>query len=763
MVKLFDGGAYLVGGKEIVAEQDAAKVEKLTGHAANKEEAKKGTIAYSILSSHNTSDSMDKLKIKFDAMTSHDITFVGIVQTAKASGMERFPLPYVLTNCHNSLCAVGGTINEDDHVFGLSAAKKYGGIYVPPHLAVIHQYMREKMAGCGKMILGSDSHTRYGALGTMAIGEGGGELVKQLLCDTYDIAYPGVVAIYLDGKPNPGVGPQDIALAIIGAVFQCGYVKNKVMEFVGPGIASMTTDYRNGVDVMTTETTCLSSIWCTDDDTKSYLTMHGRGEDYKPLAPAEVAYYDGVVYVDLSTVKPMIALPFHPSNTYEIDELNANLGDILRKVEVDAQRLIGGNKEINFSLTDKIVNGKLQVQQGIIAGCAGGGYTNVMEAAHILRGANCGNGEFTLDVYPSSQPVFMDLMKKGALSDLMAAGAVIKTAFCGPCFGAGDTPANNALSIRHTTRNFPNREGSKPGNGQMSSVALMDARSIAASAKNGGILTSATDVIDDYVVPEYEFDNSSYETRVYQGYNAPVEGAELVYGPNIKDWPEMSPLTDNILLKVCSKIMDDVTTTDELIPSGETSSFRSNPLGLAEFTLSRRDPEYVGRSKAVDKLEKARVAGNDPAALAPELTGVYEKIRALDASFVPEQTEIGSMIYCVKPGDGSAREQAASCQRVIGGLANICREYATKRYRSNVMNWGMLPFQMKEEPDFEVGDYIYVPNVKAAMDGDMQNIKAYVLSDTVREISLYIADMTPDEKKIVKAGCLINYNRNRQR
>ncbi|MGM9629521.1 hydratase [Butyricicoccus sp.] len=763
MVKLYDGGVYLVGGKEIVAEQDAAKVQALTGQAANKEEAKKGTIAYSILSAHNTSGDMDKLKIKFDAMTSHDITFVGIVQTAKASGMEKFPIPYVLTNCHNSLCAVGGTINEDDHVFGLSAAKKYGGIYVPPHLAVIHQYMREKMAGCGKMILGSDSHTRYGALGTMAIGEGGGELVKQLLCDTYDVSYPGVVGIYLDGKPQPGVGPQDIALAIIGAVFKCGYVKNKVMEFVGPGIASMTTDFRNGVDVMTTETTCLSSIWCTDDDTKAYLTMHGRGDDYKKLDPADVAYYDGMVYVDLSTVKPMIALPFHPSNTYEIDELNANLGDILRAVEKDAERLIGGNSDIKFTLTDKIVNGKLQVQQGIIAGCAGGGYTNVMEAAHILRGAQCGADEFALSVYPSSMPVYMDLVKKGAVSELMAAGAVLKTAFCGPCFGAGDTPANNGLSIRHTTRNFPNREGSKPGSGQMSSVALMDARSIAATAANGGILTPATAVVDDYVVPEYEYDDSAYRSRVYQGYNAPVEGAELVYGPNIKDWPQMSALTDNILLKVCTKIMDDVTTTDELIPSGETSSYRSNPLGLAEFTLSRRDPQYVGRSKEVDKLEKARAAGQNPVDLEPELEKVYAQIKTIDPDMVPADTEIGSMIYCVKPGDGSAREQAASCQRVIGGLANICREYATKRYRSNVMNWGMLPFQMKDEPEFEIGDYIYIPNVKVALDGDMQDIKAYVLGEQVKEISLYIADMTPDEKKIVKAGCLINYNRNRNR
>ena len=762
MVKLYDGGVYLVGGNKIVEEKDVAKVQELTGQAANKAEAKKGTIAYSILSAHNVSDNMDKLRIKFDAMTSHDITFVGIVQTAKASGMERFPIPYVLTNCHNSLCAVGGTINEDDHVFGLSAAKKYGGIYVPPHMAVIHQYMRETMAGCGRMILGSDSHTRYGALGTMAVGEGGGELVKQLLCDTYDIAYPGVVAIYLDGKPQPSVGPQDIALAIIGAVFKNGYVKNKVMEFVGPGVASMHTDYRNGVDVMTTETTCLSSIWRTDEDTKQFLTMHGRPDAYKELNPADVAYYDGMVYVDLSTVKPMIALPFHPSHTYEIDELNANLGDILREVE-KTEQLIADNPQLGFSLTDKIVDGKLQVQQGIIAGCAGGTYSNIMEAAHILRNAHLGQDEFTLSVYPSSIPVYMDLVKKGAFTQLLTAGAVIKTAFCGPCFGAGDTPANNALSIRHTTRNFPNREGSKPGNGQLAAVALMDARSIAASAANGGVLTPATDFADDYVVPEYEYDDSSYRARVYQGYNAPVDGAELVYGPNIKDWPEMSPLADNILLKVCTKIMDDVTTTDELIPSGETSSYRSNPLGLAEFTLSRRDPEYVGRSKVVDKLEKARVAGKDPAELEPELSKIYAQIKEIDPSMVPAETEIGSMIYCVKPGDGSAREQAASCQRVIGGLANICREYATKRYRSNVMNWGMLPFQMKDEPNFEIGDYIYIPNAKAALDGDMNDIKAYVLGDTVKEISLYIADMTEDEKKIVKAGCLINYNRNRNK
>ena len=765
MVSLYDGGVYLVNGKEIVPEAEAAKVKALTGREADKESDRKGTMAYSIMDAHNTSGNMEHLKIKFDAMTSHDITFVGIVQTAKASGMEKFPLPYVLTNCHNSLCAVGGTINEDDHMFGLSAAKKYGGIYVPPHIAVIHQYMREMMAGCGKMILGSDSHTRYGALGTMAIGEGGGELVKQLLCDTYDVARPGVVAIYLDGKPAPYVGPQDIALAIIGAVFKNGSVKNKVMEFVGPGISSMTTDYRNGVDVMTTETTCLSSIWRTDEDTRKYLAAHGRADAYKELNPADVAYYDGCVYVDLSTVKPMIALPFHPSNTYEIDELNANLKDILHGVEEEAKKVAGGRAA--FTLMDKITeDGKLMVQQGIIAGCAGGNYTNVIEAANALKGKNCGCDEFSLAVYPSSQPVFADLVKKGAISDLMAAGAIIRTAFCGPCFGAGDTPCNNGLSIRHTTRNFPNREGSKPGNGQMSAVALMDARSIAATAANGGVLTSAASLDCWGNVPEYEFDDTVYKNRVYFGYGKADTDKDLVYGPNIKDWPEMSPLTDNILLKVCSKIMDPVTTTDELIPSGETSSFRSNPLGLAEFTLSRRDPEYVGRTKVVDRIEKARVGEGCEAelALAPELKDVFDKIRAIAGSedVKVQETEIGSMVYAVKPGDGSAREQAASCQRVIGGLANICKEYATKRYRSNVMNWGMIPFQMEAEPEFEVGDYIYVPGIRKALEGDLKDIKAYVIGDTVKELNLYIADMTAEEREIVKAGCLINYNRNRK-
>ncbi len=755
MVKLYNEGVYLLNGTEIVPESEAQP-------ALNKDEAKKGTIAYSILKAHNTSDNMDKLRIKFDALTSHDITFVGIIQTAKASGLKEFPIPYVLTNCHNSLCAVGGTINEDDHVFGLSAAKKYGGIFVPPHMAVIHQYMRETMAGCGKMILGSDSHTRYGALGTMAIGEGGGELVKQLLCDTYDVAYPGVIAIYMTGKPNPGVGPQDIALAIIGAVYKNGYVKNKVMEFVGPGVSSMTADYRNGIDVMTTETTCLSSIWRTDDKTEAFLTTHGRGNDYKELNPDACAYYDGMVYVDLSTVKPMIALPCHPSNTFEIDELNANLEDILHEAEQNVLKL-SDNPDTHFSLMDKIKDGKLMVQQGIIAGCAGGTYTNIMDAAHILKNAKTGNDVFSLSVYPSSMPVYMELVKKGAISDLMAAGAVLKTAFCGPCFGAGDTPANNALSIRHTTRNFPNREGSKPGVGQLSAVALMDARSIAATAANGGVLTSATEYADDYVVPEYEYDDTSYKSRIFNGYDKPEKESSLVYGPNIKDWPEMSALTDNILLKVCSKIMDSVTTTDELIPSGETSSYRSNPLGLAEFTLSRRDPEYVGRTKAVNAVEKARIAGENTTEVDSKLNDVYAKISDKFGSVDAKNIEIGSVIYCVKPGDGSAREQAASCQRVLGGLANICEDYATKRYRSNVINWGMLPFQMKETPEFEVDDYIYVPNVKEALNGDMQDIKAYVVNKDMKEISLYIAPLTEDEKKIVRAGCLINFNRNKNK
>ena len=762
MVKLYNGGAYLINGNTLIEENDKDKIKAVTGKDIDKEEARKGSIAYNILKAHNTSGNMDKLRLKFDAMASHDITFVGIIQTAKASGMEKFPLPYVLTNCHNSLCAVGGTINEDDHMFGLSAAKKYGGIYVPPHIAVIHQYMREAFAGCGKMILGSDSHTRYGALGTMAIGEGGGELVKQLLQDTYDVNRPEIISIYLEGAPKAGVGPQDIALAIIGAVFKNGYVKNKIMEFVGPGIASMTTDYRNGVDVMTTETTCLSSVWETDEDTKKFLSVHGRVGDYKQLKPADVTYYDGVVYVDLSTIKPMIALPFHPSNVYEIDTLNENLEDLLHEVEVEAIK-IGGEAGKGLKLVDKIENGKLRVSQGIIAGCAGGTYSNVMEAAHILKGHSTGFDEFNLNVYPSSQPVFIETTRNGAVADLMESGAVVKTAFCGPCFGAGDTPANNGLSIRHTTRNFPNREGSKPGSGQMSAVALMDARSVAATARNKGILTPATEYADDYVVPEYHYDDTIYKNRVYNGFGNAHEESDLVYGPNIKDWPEMTALTDNILLKVCSKILDDVTTTDELIPSGETSSYRSNPLGLAEFTLSRRDPEYVGRSKKVDVIEKARRSGADILKDNAELADVFDKIKTIEgfSNIIANDTEIGSMIYAKKPGDGSAREQAASCQRVIGGLANIAKEYATKRYRSNVMNWGMLPFLLDAEPDFEVGDYIFVPNIKSHLRGDMSKIPAYIIGNDIKEISLNIAEMTDAEKSIVEAGSLINYNKSK--
>ena len=760
MVKLHDGGVYLVNGETLVPEAEATKVEQMTGKAVAKEEAKKGTIAYGIMKAHNQSDNMDKLQIKFDAMVSHDITFVGIIQTARASGMEKFPLPYVLTCCHNSLCAVGGTINDDDHYFGLSAAKKYGGLFVPPHVAVCHQYMRECFAGGGKMILGSDSHTRYGALGTMAIGEGGGELSKQLLKQTYDVAYPGVIAIYLTGKPQPFVGPHDIALAICGAVYKNGYVKNKVMEFVGPGVSSMTTDYRNGVDVMTTETTCLSSIWRTDDDTRAFLEKHHRGDEFKELNPEAVAYYDGCVEIDLSTIKPMIALPFHPSNAYEIDYLYENLEDILRETEKAAEQVAEGRA--HFTLLDKITkDGKLQVQQGIIAGCAGGNYTNVVEAAHALKGKNIGDGEFYLSVYPSSQPVYTDLDRKGLLADLMDAGAIIRSAFCGPCFGAGDTPANNALSIRHTTRNFPNREGSKPGNGQMSAVALMDARSIAATAANGGKLTSAETMDCWGDIPEYNYEDRAYKARVYNGYNKAELDSELRFGPNIKDWPEMEALSENILLKVSSKILDEVTTTDELIPSGETSSFRSNPLGLAEFTLSRRDPEYVGRAKAVQAMEQERLAGTVNAEIAEVMKVVntipgQEQVKA-------EDVEIGSTIYANKPGDGSAREQAASCQRVLGALANITQEYATKRYRSNCMNWGMLPFHLKGEPTmFDVDDYIYIPNMRTALEGDLTDIPAYVIKNgKAEEIHLYIQPMTENERSIVKAGCLINFNRNR--
>lgn len=758
MVKLTDKGAYLIDGTQLVLEDEQERLEQLGITSAERDKAHEGTIAHRILTSHTITDDPEHLRIKFDAMASHDITYVGIIQTARASGMERFPLPYVLTCCHNSLCAVGGTINDDDHFFGLSAAKKYGGIYVPPHIAVIHQFMRENFAGCGKMILGSDSHTRYGALGTMAIGEGGGELDKQLLGDTYDIAYPDVVAIYLTGAPQPGVGPMDVALAIVSAVYKSGFVKNKVMEFVGPGIASLSTDYRNGIDVMTTETTCLSSIWQTDDDTKAWLDLHKRADDYRELKPAHVAYYDALVEVDLSAIKPMIALPFHPSNAYTIDALYENLEDILRETELAAEKVAEGRA--HFSLLDKVTSdGKLACQQGVIAGCAGGTYSNIVEAAHALKGASTGYDEFYLSVYPSSQPVFVDLDRKGLLADLMDAGAIVRTAFCGPCFGAGDTPAHNALSIRHATRNFPNREGSKPQNGQMAAVALMDARSIAATAANGGKLTSATELDCWGDIPAYNYDDRAYQSRVYWGFGKANEEQELRYGPNIKDWPEQEPLADNILLCIVSKIEDEVTTTDELIPSGETSSYRSNPLGLAEFTLSRRDPDYVRRAKQVRDLEQARLAGELP----DELSAIYEAIHGItgfenvDASSI----EIGSTIYARKPGDGSAREQAASCQRVLGALANIVEEYATKRYRSNCMNWGMLPFQYAGDVELlNVGDWVFVPGIRDTLDGDLSHIRAFVIGDAgTREIELSIADMTSEERAIVKAGCLINYNR----
>ena len=758
MVRLTAKGVYLVDGTQLVTEDEAQRLDQMGVTPTEREHAREGTIAHSILAAHTVTDDLEHLRIKFDAMASHDITYVGIIQTARASGMERFPLPYVLTCCHNSLCAVGGTINDDDHFFGLSAAKKYGGIYVPPHIAVIHQFMRENFAGCGKMILGSDSHTRYGALGTMAIGEGGGELDKQLLGDTYDIAYPDVVAIYLKGAPQLGVGPMDVALAIVSAVYKSGFVKNKVMEFVGPGIASLPTDYRNGIDVMTTETTCLSSVWQTDGDTKAWLDLHKRADDYRELKPARVAYYDALVEVDLSAIKPMIALPFHPSNAYTIDALYENLEDILRETELAAEKVAEGRA--HFSLLDKVTSdGKLTCQQGVIAGCAGGTYSNIVEAAHALKGASTGYDEFYLSVYPSSQPVFVDLDRKGLLADLMDAGAIVRTAFCGPCFGAGDTPAHNALSIRHATRNFPNREGSKPQNGQMAAVALMDARSIAATAVNGGKLTSATELDCWGDIPAYNYDDRAYQSRVYWGFGKANDEQELRYGPNIKDWPEQEPLADNILLRIVSKIEDEVTTTDELIPSGETSSYRSNPLGLAEFTLSRRDPDYVRRAKQVRDFEQARLAGELP----DELDDVYEAIHDItgfedvDAGSI----EIGSTIYARKPGDGSAREQAASCQRVLGALANIVEEYATKRYRSNCMNWGMLPFQYAGDVELlNVGDWVFVPGIRDALDGELSHIRAFVIGDAgAREIELSIADMTNEERAIVKAGCLINYNR----
>ena len=751
-MKLYDTGVYLQNGQEIIPENQADL-------PVAKEEAAKNTIAYSILKAHNKSDNMEKLQIKFDKLTSHDITFVGIIQTARASGLEKFPVPYVLTNCHNSLCAVGGTINEDDHMFGLTCAKKYGGVYVPPHQAVIHQFAREMLAGGGKMILGSDSHTRYGALGTMAMGEGGPELVKQLLCQTYDINMPGVVAIYLKGAPRPGVGPQDVALAIIGEVFANGYVKNKVMEFVGPGVASLSADFRIGVDVMTTETTCLSSIWQTDAKIEEFYAIHGRPEDYKELKPGNVAYYDGCVEIDLSEIKPMIAMPFHPSNTYTIDELKANLDDILADVEKRAQVSLDG--KIPFTLRDKVVDGKLYVEQGIIAGCAGGGFENICAAADILKGKNIGHDAFTLSVYPASTPIYMELAKNGVLAELIGTGAVVKTAFCGPCFGAGDTPANNAFSIRHTTRNFPNREGSKIQNGQISSVALMDARSIAATAANKGFLTSAEEFDGSYSEHKYYFDKSIYENRVFDSKGVADPSVEIQFGPNIKDWPEMAALADNLILKVVSEIHDPVTTTDELIPSGETSSYRSNPLGLAEFTLSRKDPAYVGRAKEIQAAQKAIQAGNCPAEAVPELKPVIKTINKTYPDVDKTNLGVGSTIFAVKPGDGSAREQAASCQKVLGGWANIANEYATKRYRSNLINWGMLPFLIPAgDLPFKNGDFLFFPGIRKAVEEKADVIKGYTVDgDTLKEFEVTLGELTDDEREIILKGCLINYNR----
>ena len=751
-MKLYDTGVYLQNGQEIIPENQADL-------PVAKEEAAKNTIAYAILKAHNKSDNMEKLQIKFDKLTSHDITFVGIIQTARASGLEKFPVPYVLTNCHNSLCAVGGTINEDDHMFGLTCAKKYGGVYVPPHQAVIHQFAREMLAGGGKMILGSDSHTRYGALGTMAMGEGGPELVKQLLCQTYDINMPGVVAIYLKGAPRPGVGPQDVALAIIGEVFANGYVKNKVMEFVGPGVASLSADFRIGVDVMTTETTCLSSIWQTDAKIEEFYAIHGRPEDYKELKPGNVAYYDGCVEIDLSEIKPMIAMPFHPSNTYTIDELKANLDDILADVEKRAQVSLDG--KIPFTLRDKVVDGKLYVEQGIIAGCAGGGFENICAAADILKGKNIGHDAFTLSVYPASTPIYMELAKNGVLAELIGTGAVVKTAFCGPCFGAGDTPANNAFSIRHTTRNFPNREGSKIQNGQISSVALMDARSIAATAANKGFLTSAEEFDGSYSEHKYYFDKSIYENRIFDSKGVADPSVEIQFGPNIKDWPEMAALADNLILKVVSEIHDPVTTTDELIPSGETSSYRSNPLGLAEFTLSRKDPAYVGRAKEIQAAQKAIQAGQCPAEAVPELKPVMETIHKSYPDVDKTNLGVGSTIFAVKPGDGSAREQAASCQKVLGGWANIANEYATKRYRSNLINWGMLPFLIPSgDLPFKNGDYLFFPGIRKAVEEKADVIKGYTVEgDSLKEFDVTLGELTDDEREIILKGCLINYNR----
>lgn len=761
MIELLQGGAYLVDGTEVVADnkEAAQAIEKLTGRAVDREEAAKQTIAYGILENHNTSGNMDKLKIRFDKLTSHDITFVGIIQTARASGLEKFPMPYVLTNCHNSLCAVGGTINEDDHMFGLSCAKKYGGVYVPPHQAVIHQYAREMLACGGGMILGSDSHTRYGALGTMAVGEGGPELVKQLLQQTYDINRPGVVGVYLTGEPVKGVGPQDVALAIIGAVFGNGYVKNKVMEFVGPGVASLSTDFRIGIDVMTTETTCLSSIWQTDAEVESFYEIHGRKADYKELKPGRVAYYDGMILVELDKIRPMIAMPFHPSNTYTIEELNANLMDILDETEQRAKVSLDG--AVEFTLKNKVKNGKFMVDQGIIAGCAGGGFENICAAADILKGSYIGSDGFTLSVYPASMPVYMELIRNGCAATILETGAVMKTAFCGPCFGAGDTPANNAFSIRHSTRNFPNREGSKLQNGQISSVALMDARSIAATAANKGVLTPATEFDGTWNRYQYHFDSKIYANRVFDSHGVADPDVEIQLGPNIKDWPEMNALPENLVLKVVSEIHDPVTTTDELIPSGETSSYRSNPLGLAEFTLSRKDPKYVERAKEIQKAEKERCAGGHPCQVLPELKEIMQEIKKEYPAVSHENTAFGSTIFAVKPGDGSAREQAASCQKVLGGWANIANEYATKRYRSNLINWGMLPFLIQEgELPFRNLDYLFVPGIRKAVEEKTEVISAYaVTKEGLTAFELRLGELTDEERQIILKGCLINYNR----
>lgn len=761
MVSLMETGAYLVNGTEIVPEtaDAAALIKSKTGLDVVKEEALKNTIAYGILKSHNTSDNMDKLRIKFDKLTSHDITFVGIIQTARASGLEKFPIPYVLTNCHNSLCAVGGTINEDDHMFGLTCAKKYGGIYVPPHQAVIHQFAREMLAGGGKMILGSDSHTRYGALGTMAMGEGGPELVKQLLNQTYDIDRPGVVGIYLTGEPMHGVGPQDVAIALIGAVFANGYVKNKVLEFVGPGVAALSADFRIGIDVMTTETTCLSSIWQTDEEIEKFYEIHGRKEDYALLTPGQVAYYDKFITIDLSAIKPMIAMPFHPSNAYTIEEVNANLTDILHEVEERAKVSFGD--KIEYSLQDKIRNGKLYVDQGVIAGCAGGGFENICAAADILKGHYIGADEFTLNVYPASTPIYMELMKNGCAATLLETGAILKTAFCGPCFGAGDTPANNAFSIRHSTRNFPNREGSKIQSGQIASVALMDARSIAATAANKGYLTPATDFDGRFETYQYHFDEKIYANRVFDSKGVADSSVEIKFGPNIKDWPAMSELPNNLVLRVVSEIHDPVTTTDELIPSGETSSYRSNPLGLAEFTLSRKDPEYVGLAKDMQKAQTALMENKDVFAAKPELKEVVETIEKEFPGARAEGIGYGSTIFAVKPGDGSAREQAASCQKVLGGWANIANEYATKRYRSNLINWGMLPLLIKEgDLPFERLDYIFLPDIRNAVEEKADVIKAYCVADgSLKAFEMTLGDLTDEERQIILDGCLINYNR----